>query len=171
VVAGHDHGRVRGDARRVNRLTERRDVPVDARDGRRDVIACGGEMDIALVDRIDAVGDRCEVVSTTTLRCTTLGTSHPNTITGSSGRDSICAFSGSDRVDGAAGNDEIDGGTGNDTLTGGPGRDLIIGDGGNDLIRVRDGGRDRIRCGSELDLVIADRQDVTAADCERVLRR
>jgi Tol biopolymer transport system component len=144
---------------------------VDARDGRRDVIACGGEPDIALVDRIDAVQDRCEVVSTTTLRCTALGTSHANTLTGSPGRDSICSFSGSDAVDAGAGNDEIDGGTGNDTLTGGSGRDLILGDGGNDLIKARDGARDTIRCGSELDLVIADRRDVTARDCERVLRR
>jgi Ca2+-binding RTX toxin-like protein len=144
---------------------------VDARDGRRDVIACGGEIDIALVDVIDAVGDRCEIVSTTRLRCATLGNTHANRVTGSARRDSICTFSGSDSVDGGAGNDEIDGGTGNDTLTGGPGRDAIFGDGGNDLIRVRDGSRDRIHCGSELDLVLADRLDVAGADCERVIRR
>ena len=144
---------------------------VDARDGRRDVIACGGEPDIALVDRFDAVDERCEIVSTTTLRCTVLGTAYANTVTGSGRSDSICTFSGNDTVDAGAGNDEIDGGTGNDTLTGGPGRDVIIGDGGNDLIKVRDGARDRVRCGSELDLVVADGHDVTAADCERVLRR
>lgn len=144
---------------------------VDARDGRRDVIACGGEADIALIDRADAVDDTCEVASTTTFRCTILGTFRANALVGTRRSDSICAFAGSDTVDGGVGNDEVDGGTGNDTLTGGPGRDLIVGGGGNDLIKVRDGNRDRIRCGSELDLVLADRRDTVAGDCERVLRR
>ena len=83
----------------------------------------------------------------------------------------VRSVSGSDTVDAGAGGDEIDGGSGNDTLTGGPGSDLSVGGGGNDPIKARDGRRDRIRCGSELDLVLADRHDVTGADCERVRRR
>jgi Ca2+-binding RTX toxin-like protein len=135
------------------------------------VISCGAEADVALVDRVDAVDNSCEIASTTRFRCTILGTSRANTLVGSARRDSICAFSGSDTVDGGAGNDEIDAGTGNDTVSGGPGRDLVLGDEGNDLIKARDGSRDTIRCGSELDLVLADRQDTVAADCERVRRR
>jgi Tol biopolymer transport system component len=144
---------------------------IDARDGRRDEIACGPEADIALIDRFDAVDESCDVVSKTTFRCTILGTSYANTMAGSPRSDSICTFSGGDTVDGGAGDDQIDGGTGNDTLTGGLGSDLLVGDGGNDLIKARDGQRDRIRCGSELDLVLADRRDVAGADCERVIRR
>jgi Tol biopolymer transport system component len=144
---------------------------VDARDGQRDVISCGAEADIALIDRVDAVDKSCEIASTTRFRCSILGTSRANTLVGSARRDSICAFSGNDTVDGGAGDDELDAGTGNDTVTGGAGKDLILGGAGNDLIRARDGSRDTIRCGSELDLVLADRIDAVAADCERMLRR
>jgi Domain of unknown function DUF11/WD40-like Beta Propeller Repeat/RTX calcium-binding nonapeptide repeat (4 copies) len=144
---------------------------IDARDGRRDVIACGGEIDVVLVDRIDAVGDRCEVVSTTPLRCSTLGTFRADRITGAHRGDSICALSGSDSVDAGAGDDEIDGGTGNDTVTAGPGRDVVLGGGGNDLIRSRDGRRDVVRCGADLDLAFVDRIDAVDRDCERVARR
>ena len=144
---------------------------VDARDGARDLISCGGEADVALIDRFDKVDKTCEVASRTTLRCETLGSFRANAIVGTARRESICVFAGNDTVDGGVGSDEIDGGTGNDTLTGGPGRDLILAGGGTDLIKARDGSRDIVHCGSELDLVLADRFDVAGVDCERVVGR
>ena len=144
---------------------------VDARDAAHDTISCGGEADVALIDRFDKVDKTCEAASRTTLRCTTIGSFRTNKIVGSARRDSICAFGGNDTVDAGIRNDQIDGGTGNDTLTGGPGRDLILAGGGNDLIKLRDGSRDIVHCGSEVDLVFADRLDVADSDCEQVRRR
>jgi Ca2+-binding RTX toxin-like protein len=137
---------------------------------RRDLITCGGEADVALIDRFDKADKTCEVASRTTLGCETVGSFRANTIVGTARRDSICVFAGNDIVDGGVGNDQIDGGTGNDTLTGGPGRDLVLAGGGNDLIKLRDGRKDVVHCGSEVDLVLADRFDVAAADCERLTR-
>jgi Ca2+-binding RTX toxin-like protein len=137
---------------------------------RRDLITCGGEADVALIDRFDKADKTCEVASRTTLGCETVGSFRANTIVGTAQRDSICVFAGNDIVDGGVGNDQIDGGTGNDTLTGGPGRDLVLAGGGNDLIKLRDGRKDVVHCGSEVDLVLADRFDAAAADCERVTR-
>ncbi len=41
---------------------------------------------------------------------------------------------------------------------------------GNDRIDVRGGGRDVVDCGPGHDMVIADRGDRIARNCERVLR-
>ena len=60
---------------------------------------------------------------------------------------------------------------GRDVLTGTRGRDVLCGLGGADLIRVRDGSADSIRCGPGKDVVVADRRDRVARDCERVSRR
>ena len=51
----------------------------------------------------------------------------------------------------------------------GPGRDRVDGGGGGDTIRVRDGERDSVDCGTEQDTVYADRKDVLR-HCERVRR-
>jgi Ca2+-binding RTX toxin-like protein len=51
----------------------------------------------------------------------------------------------------------------------GPGRDTVDGGGGGDTIRVRDGERDVVDCGTEQDTVIADGTDVLR-HCERVRR-
>lgn len=67
-------------------------------------------------------------------------------------------------------------------LRGGPGEDLLIDDGrerdvlrggaGTDRIDARDRGRrpDRIVCGPGEGIVLADRVDRVAADCEHVFR-
>jgi Ca2+-binding RTX toxin-like protein len=153
-----------------------RDV-VDARDGARDVITCGGEADVALVDRFDRADKECEVVSRTTLLCRSAnsvlfrGSFRADVLVGNADRrrrDSLCGFSGNDTLIGLAGDDALDGGSGNDTLKPGSGRDLVLGGAGYDTIEARDGERDRIRCGTEDDVVLADRVDRVAADCERV---
>ena len=51
----------------------------------------------------------------------------------------------------------------------GTGRDVVDGGGGGDTIRVRDGERDIVDCGTETDVVVADRKDVLRG-CERVRR-
>jgi hypothetical protein len=98
-------------------------------------------------------------------------TQRPDRLVGTPGPDTLRGFGGDDTILGLAGNDVLDGGSGNDTLVGGPGRDVLIGGPGDDVLLARDGQRDRIRCGPGRDRVIADRIDVVARDCERVVRR
>ena len=59
---------------------------------------------------------------------------------------------------------------GGDRIEPGAGDDKVNARGGADLIRARGGGRDRIRCGSGKDTVIADRHDVLLGGCEAVRR-
>jgi hypothetical protein len=75
-----------------------------------------------------------------------------------------------DTLTGAAGKQTIDGRGGNDTLDGGPDGDALAGGAGNDTILARDGGVDTITCGADADVVTADWNDVTDADCETVNR-
>ena len=98
-------------------------------------------------------------------------TQHADRLVGTRGPDTLRGLGGGDTIIGLTGNDVLDGGSGNDTLVGGPGRDVLIGGTGNDVLSARDGQPDRIRCGPGRDRVIADRFDVVARDCERVLRR
>jgi TolB protein len=144
---------------------------VDARDGERDTIVCGGESDVALVDSIDETDRTCEVVVRSRLRCSRLGTIRADEIAGTSRADSICSLAGNDTIRADRGADSVDGGGGNDTITGGPGRDLLLGGAGYDTIQVRDGTRDRVRCGPNFDIVLADKNDDVSRDCERVQRR
>ena len=103
--------------------------------------------------------------------CRLVGTSGADELVGTSRADSICGLTGADRIEGGKGNDLLDGGGGTDTILGGDGRDRVEGRGGRDVIVVRDGLRDVVACGTERDTVVADRRDVVARDCERVLRR
>lgn len=102
--------------------------------------------------------------------CDLLGTWGKDRLVGTSRGEWICARPGWDYVDGRGGNDRIDAGNGDDIVVGGPGRDRIDAAGGADTIRVRDGERDVVDCGTETDLVVADRKDVLR-HCERVSRR
>ena len=143
---------------------------VDSRDGERDTIACGGESDIALVDPKDRTDRNCELVVRSTLRCSKLGTIRADEIVGTDRGDSICSLAGNDTVRADKGPDSVDGGGGNDTIIGGPGRDLLLGGAGYDTIQARDGARDRVRCGPNFDVVLADKGDDVGRDCERVTR-
>jgi hypothetical protein len=106
------------------------------------------------------------------------GTARADVLYGTSGADILLARAGNDRVYGGAGNDILYGGAGNDTLYGGAGNDTLYGGAGNDRIsggpgndRIDGGpGRDTITCGAGHDVVLADRLDRVARDCEVVRR-
>jgi Ca2+-binding RTX toxin-like protein len=118
------------------------------------------------------------------------GTNRANTLRGGAGPDVLDGRGGNDSLFGLAGDDRLLGGLGNDRLFGGPGRDTLLGGlandrlvgglgpdtlsggAGNDRLESRDGVRDRVSCGTgKRDVVIADRKDVVARDCETVRRR
>jgi Tol biopolymer transport system component len=107
----------------------------------------------------------------TVLHCVTLGSRGADDLEGTNGRDSICARGGADRIDTRGGNDFVDAGSGDDTVIGGSGRDVITAGPGRDIVLARDGRRDRVMCGTGRDVVVADRLDRVAADCEKVFRR
>jgi Ca2+-binding RTX toxin-like protein len=99
------------------------------------------------------------------------GESGDDRINGGSGDDRISGGRGDDRIRGGAGDDRLKGDSGDDVINGGIGRDRLSGGGGDDLLRSRDGFRDDVRCGRGFDIVIADRRDRVARDCELVFRR
>ena len=85
---------------------------------------------------------------------------------------------------GGPGNDDVWAGKGSDIVVGGEGNDLLIDDvfrefskdkfsggPGNDVIDVMHyrSARDLVVCGSGFDRVAADRKDVVAPDCEKVV--
>jgi Ca2+-binding RTX toxin-like protein len=109
-------------------------------------------------------------VSATVLPCTTVGTLGNDAINGTPARDLICARAGWDRINALGGDDVIDAGSGNDTIDAGKGRDRIVGGAGADVILAHDGQRDTIDCGTEYDVVLADRIDQVAKNCEQVIR-
>lgn len=106
-------------------------------------------------------------------------------LVGSDRADDLRSFHEADVIDGRGGDDAIEGWYGDDRITGGAGRDRINADAsagactflvcrigaGNDRVHVRDGARDSVICGPGRDVVVADRKDVVAEDCEVVRRR
>ncbi len=96
------------------------------------------------------------------------GASHAKTLTGTNGPDVLRGTSKNDHIDGRGGNDQIFGLAGNDVLIGGRGKDRISAGAGADVVRVADGKKDTVVCGSGLDVVTADATDAVAADCELV---
>jgi Ca2+-binding RTX toxin-like protein len=112
--------------------------------------------------------------------CTFRGTRRADTLRGTPFRDFLYGFAGDDHLAGLDGQDGLSGGPGDDVLIGGRGADTILGGTGRDRVSagdgkdsifVRDGRSDRVFCGAKTDVVYADRLDVVAHDCERVLRR
>jgi hypothetical protein len=100
------------------------------------------------------------------------GTAAARTIVGTNAGDQLSGTARSDTILGRGGADRVTGGAGADFLHGGPGRDRLGAGGGNDRISVQyDGARDRVSCGSGLDVVNADLPDAITADCELVSRR
>jgi len=91
-------------------------------------------------------------------------------LSGNGGDDLVRGGAGNDRIFGRDGNDRISGNSGSDRIEAGRGRDRVFGREGDDVIRVRDGERDFVDCGSGRDTVAADRLDVLR-NCERVFRR
>jgi Ca2+-binding RTX toxin-like protein len=87
-------------------------------------------------------------------------------LVGGRGNDVVFGGLGSDNVVGEAGNDYMADGTFGDQS-----EDILSGGAGNDVIFVvnRPAFKDIVTCGSGFDRVLADRKDVVARDCERVV--
>jgi Ca2+-binding RTX toxin-like protein len=93
------------------------------------------------------------------------------------GDKNLVGGSGNDWVLGGLGSDNLLGGGGNDFLDNGPfifhesSRDVFSGGSGNDVLEVINttAATDIVTCGSGFDRVLADRKDVVANDCERVV--
>ncbi len=98
------------------------------------------------------------------------GTTGSDRMRGRGGNDRIHAGRGADCASGQAGNDRVYGEGGRDRLQGGRGRDQVSGGSGDDWIKVRDGKRDRVRCGSGTDVAVVDSHD-RVRGCEKVKRR
>jgi Ca2+-binding RTX toxin-like protein len=98
-----------------------------------------------------------------------VGTSFGDTIRARGGRDRVRAGRGDDCVFGGKGKDALAGNGGGDTIGGGKGADRVNGGAGADTVRVRGGGRDRVRCGPGEDVAVVDRKD-RARDCEKLKR-
>ncbi len=101
---------------------------------------------------------------------TKVGSAGPDVLRGGAGNDTLRGLGGKDRLFGGSGNDRLFGNAGNDRLEGGKGRDILDAGQGNDSIVARDKAVDTIRCGRGRDVVIADRADKVARDCETVRR-
>jgi Tol biopolymer transport system component len=99
-----------------------------------------------------------------------------DTLLGGQGDDLLVGGYRNDLLQGGPGRDRLFGGVSHDLLYGGPGRDRLEGEAGRDRIFARDGERDVVRCGTnldrrgDLDEVWADRLDWISRDCERVHR-
>jgi Ca2+-binding RTX toxin-like protein len=89
-------------------------------------------------------------------------------ISGGPGNDVITGINGNDSLNGESGDDRLLGGGGKDRISAGSGADRVEGGAANDTIRVRDGERDKVKCGRGRDTVNADRDDRISRDCERV---
>ena len=72
----------------------------------------------------------------------------------------LLASGGNVTIRGGSGRDRIRAGDGDDRIFGGGGADGIAAGAGDDEVNVRDGRRDRVRCGSGSDTVRADPFDL-----------
>jgi Ca2+-binding RTX toxin-like protein len=84
---------------------------------------------------------------------------------GDGGSDTLVSV---ENVTGSSLGDSLSGDANANVLAGGGGADNLVGGLGADTISARDGIIDTITCGGGTDSVTADRNDVTAADCEQV---
>jgi Tol biopolymer transport system component len=100
--------------------------------------------------------------------CSLLGTDRPDKLRGTRRKDVACGLGGADWIRTRGGSDFVAAGAGNDDVVAGPGSDTVYGEAGRDRIEVRDGRRDRVFCGPDKDVVIGDRRDRIARDCEQV---
>jgi hypothetical protein len=102
----------------------------------------------------------------------TLGDQIPSDLT------SICSFDSATAcpvergrlIVGSDGIDDIAGTLGPDQIKPRAGDDAIRALAGNDIIDVRGGDKDRVNCGSGIDLVKGDKRDKFAKNCERRIR-
>ena len=101
-----------------------------------------------------------------------LGAARAAELTGTQRADRLVGTGSADTIRGLGGNDRIRGGAGGDLLSGGDGRDTVSGEAGSDRIALHyDGAKDAVVCGSGVDVVNADLEDVVDDDCEIVTRQ
>ncbi len=123
---------------------------------------------------------------------TLFGLGGSDNLLGGPGKDNVLGggrsvLGGGDKnLAGGPGNDVVFGGLGSDNVLGDEGNDLLeevfdesskdnySGGPGNDVIRTSnvpasEGSKDLVACGTGFDRVLADRKDVVAPDCERVV--
>jgi WD40-like Beta Propeller Repeat/RTX calcium-binding nonapeptide repeat (4 copies) len=149
-----------------------------AADGSHAHIVHGGGNDLSWgplpeggLPRPDATCDgRVASIVGTPLPDTIIGTRRGDVIAGLGGEDSINGQEGGDVICGGEGEQFLNGYGGPDLLIPGPGRDDVRSHTGRDSISLRDGARDRVKCGKGRDLVRADPIDEVASNCERVRR-
>jgi Ca2+-binding RTX toxin-like protein len=108
------------------------------------------------------------------------GTNKADNLIGKGGNDVLFALAGRDNLLGGRGKDFVFGGTEDDRLSrgdknleGGPSNDIdkVLGSDGTDVFWVDNvpAAKDIIVCGGGFDWVLADRKDVVAGECERVV--
>jgi len=116
---------------------------------------------------------------------TITGTSASELLVGTKQPDIIWGLGGNDRIDGLRRGDELRGGPGVDIVWGRSGADTIYGGRGGDRLRAGygmdtvtagpgndavwvagDAAVDTVDCGTGVDVVYADTEDVLAANCE-----
>ena len=103
-------------------------------------------------------------------QCSLVGDAVANDLDGTASADWICGLGGADVIGGAGGADTLVGGGGGDRITGGGAKDKVLAGAGGDTVRVKDGNRDTVNCGTGRDLVVVDGRDVVNSNCERVRR-
>jgi Ca2+-binding RTX toxin-like protein len=98
-----------------------------------------------------------------------IGSAANDTLIAGSGNDvNVFGYAGNDRAWGGDGDDIIDGGKGNDTISGGRGRDGLLGASGRDTFYAKDGYRDSIDGGGQIDSAGIDRGKDTTRHVERI---
>jgi Ca2+-binding RTX toxin-like protein len=122
-----------------------------------DPVASNGSASLTIVDSTaggSTPGAACSVVKK--------GTPKSDRLRGTAAGDRMLGRKGNDRLKGLGGADCLNGGKGADRLIAGP---------GDDRVAARDGQRDVVRCGPGRDVVVADRRDRIAKNCETTRRR
>jgi Ca2+-binding RTX toxin-like protein len=90
-------------------------------------------------------------------------------VRGQAGNDRVYGDEGNDRLFGDGGRDRVIGGAGNDRLFAGGGPNRLNAGPGNDVLRVANGRRDKVNCGSGRDRVVgAEARDLIKSNCEVV---
>jgi Ca2+-binding RTX toxin-like protein len=131
-------------------------------------------------DTIDALGG-FDIVRAGNGNDTTRGGDGHDLIWAGNGNDTSYGGPKGDLIFAQRGVDVTFGGDGNDNLwamarkdverRAGEPADTLHGENGNDRFHVRDGEADTVTCGPGFDVVLADRKDNVATDCELVRRK
>ena len=95
------------------------------------------------------------------------GDGDDNWLEGERGDDVLRGGGGRDIPLGGAGDDDVRGGDGDDVVWGNGGANRLSGGAGDDLLEAGGRAGDRVGCGAGSDVVVGNRPDTLAGDCER----